>query len=52
MRPRGIFVGESVDHAVAEAAFIIEHIMRNAEPVGDGLGVVDVLPRAAARRCA
>ena len=30
---------------VAEAAFIIEHIMGDAEPVGDLLGIVDVLAR-------
>ena len=45
--PGGIFVGELVDHAGAEAAFIIEHIMGDAEPVADGLGVVDILARAA-----
>ena len=48
--PRGIFVGELVDHAGAEAAFVIEHIMGDAEPVADGLGVVDVLPGAARAR--
>ena len=48
--PRGIFVGELVDHAGAEAAFIVEHIMGDAEPVADGLGIVDVLPGAAAAR--
>ena len=46
--PARIFVGEAVDHAVAEAAFVIEHIMGDAEPVGDGLGVVNVLAGAAA----
>ena len=35
---------------VAEAAFIVEHVMGDAEPVGDGLGIVDVLPRAAGAR--
>ncbi len=43
----GIFVEEAVDHPFAEAGFIIEHIMGDSEPVGDRLGVVNVLPRAA-----
>ena len=50
MRPARIFVDEAVDHAVAEAAFIIEHVMGDAEPVGDRLGVVDVLAGAAGAR--
>ena len=48
----GIFVDEAVDHAVAEAAFIIEHVMGDAEPVGDHLRVIDVLARAAGARSA
>jgi hypothetical protein len=44
--PGGIFVGELVDHAGAEAAFIIEHIMGDAEPVAYGLGIIDVLAGA------
>ena len=48
--PGGIFVGEPVDHAAAKAAFVIEHIMGDAEPVADGLGIVNVLPRAARAR--
>ncbi len=43
----GIFVGEMLDHAFAEAAFIIEDVMRDAEPVGDGASIIYVLPRAA-----
>ena len=43
----GIFVDELVDDAGAEAAFIVEHVMRDAEPVGDHLRVVNVLPGAA-----
>ena len=42
-----IGVGEIRDHGLAEAAFIIEHIMRNADGFGHALGVVDVLARAA-----
>ena len=48
--PGDIIVGEAIDHAVAEAALIIEHIMRDAEPVGDGARIADVLPGAAAAR--
>ena len=36
-----------LDHAVAEAAFVVEHVMRDAQPVGDHARVVDVLPGAA-----
>ena len=46
----GIFVGEAVDHAGAEAAFVIEHVMGDAEAVGDGLGIVNVLAGAARAR--
>ena len=48
--PMRIFVDEAVDHALAEAAFVIEHIMGDPEPVGDHLGVVDVLAGAAGAR--
>ncbi len=48
--PARIFVGEALDHAVAEAAFIVEDIMGDAEPLGDRLGVVNVLARAAGPR--
>ena len=47
-----IFVDEAVDHAFAEAAFVIEHVMGDAEPVGDLLRVVDVLAGAAGAACA
>ena len=43
----GIGVGEILDHIFAEAAFVIEHIMGNAERVGDALGVIDILAGAA-----
>ncbi len=46
----GIFVDEAVDHAAAKPAFIVEHVMGDAEPVGDRLRVVDVLSRAARAR--
>ena len=37
-----IAVGEILDHALAEAAFVIQHIMGNAEALGHALGVIDV----------
>src|SRR6185369_8505269 len=43
-----IFVGETVDHIGAEARFMVEHIMGNAEPVADGAGIADVAAGAAA----
>jgi hypothetical protein len=46
-----IFVDETVDYAVPETAFIVEHVMRDAEAVGDLPGVVDILP-GATRTCA
>ena len=42
-----VAVGEIVDHRFAEAALVVEHVMRNADPLGDVAGVVDVLPGAA-----
>ncbi len=48
----GIFVDEAVDHAAPEAACVIEHVMGDAEPVGDLLRIIDVLPGAACARAA
>lgn len=45
-----IFVDEPVDHSGAEAALVVEHVMREPKPVGDLLRVVDVLPGAARAR--
>ena len=42
-----VAVGKIVDHGFAEAAFVVEHVMRNADPLGDVAGVVDVLAGAA-----
>ena len=42
-----IFVDEAIDYPASEAALIIEHIMGDAEPVGDLLCVVNVLAGAA-----
>ena len=52
VRPARIFVDEAVDHAIPEAAFVIEHVMRDAEPVGDLLRVVNVLAGATCARAA
>src|SRR6185503_16860881 len=50
--PVRIFVDEPVDHALAEAAFVIEHVVRDAQPVRDHLGIIDVLAGAAGARAA
>src|SRR5579864_704262 len=42
-----IGIGEIVDHVGAEALFVIEHVMRDAERLGDTRRVVDVLAGAA-----
>ncbi len=42
-----IAVGEAVDHRLAEARFVIEHVMRDAERLGDTARVVNVLAGAA-----
>src|SRR6185503_15898938 len=42
-----VAVGKIVDHGFAEAAFIVEHVMWNADPFGDIAGVVDVAAGAA-----
>ena len=42
-----ITVGEIVDHAFAEPAFIVEDVMRNPQALGHVAGVVNVLPGAA-----
>ena len=43
----GIACGEIVDHLFAEAILIVEHIMRNADPLGDIARIMDVLAGAA-----
>ena len=43
-----IFVGEVGDHGVAKGAFIIEHIMSDADAVRDRARVAYILARAAA----
>ena len=42
-----VALGETVDHRFLEAALIVEHVMRNADALGDRARVVDVLTRAA-----
>ncbi len=47
VRPGEIFVGEIVDHLGAEAAFVVEHVMRDPQPVAHRARVADVAPGAA-----
>jgi len=42
-----VAVGEIVDHLFAKAALVIEHVMRDADPLGDVAGIVNVAPGAA-----
>jgi hypothetical protein len=42
-----IALGERIDHRLAKALLVIEHVMRNAERLGDAAGIVDVLAGAA-----
>ena len=42
-----ITAGEAVDHLLAEALFVIEHIMRDVELRRDAAGIVNVLAGAA-----
>ena len=44
---RGVAVGEIVDHRLAKAVLVVQHVMRNADPLGDIARVVDILPGAA-----
>ena len=41
-----IAFGEALDHRFLEAALVVEHVVRNAEALGDRAGVVDVLAGA------
>ncbi len=38
---------ERIDHRLAEALFVVEHVVRNAERLGDAARIVDVLAGAA-----
>ena len=41
-----VTVREPVDHRFLEAALIVEHVMRNADALGDRTGVVNIAARA------
>ena len=41
-----IGIGEILNHRIAKGAFVIQHIMGNANPVGHIAGIIDVLPSA------
>ncbi len=45
--PGEIFVGESLDHFLAKGALVVEHVVREAEPVGDRARVADIVAGAA-----
>ena len=45
-----VAVGEIVDHALPEARFVVQHIVRKPRPLGDPAGIADVLPCAAGAR--
>jgi hypothetical protein len=42
-----VAVGKIVDYGFAEAAFIVEHVVRDADPLCDVAGIVDVATGAA-----
>ena len=42
-----VALGKGVDHGLAEAVLVVEHVMRNADALGDIARVVDVLAGAA-----
>ena len=44
---RRVALGEAVDHRFLEARLVVEHVMRNADALGDRTRVVDVAARAA-----
>ena len=44
---RGVAVGEIVDHRFTKPALVVQHVVRDADPLGDVAGVVDVLAGAA-----
>ena len=47
---RQIFVGEAIDHRFAEARFMVEHIMRDAQPIAHRARIANVAA-GAARPC-
>ena len=42
-----IFVGELLDDFLAKCAFMVEHVMRDPEPVGHCARIADIVARAA-----
>ena len=44
---RHVAFGEAVDHHLLEAALVVEHVVRDAEPIGNLAGVKYVLARTA-----
>ena len=42
-----VALGEAGDHLLAEAALVVEHVMRDADRLRDAAGIVDVLAGAA-----
>ena len=44
---RGIAFGEGLDHRLLEAGLVVENVMRNADTLGDGAGVINILAGAA-----
>jgi len=48
--PGNIIIGEAVDHRIAKPALVIEDIMCDAERVGDGARIADVLSGATGTR--
>jgi hypothetical protein len=42
-----IFIGETLHHAGPERSFMVEHVVGDAQPVGNGPRVADILPGAA-----
>src|ERR1700733_1685243 len=44
---RDIAVSKIVDDGLTKAAFVVQHVMRDADPLGDIARIMDVLPGAA-----
>src|SRR5205807_5712096 len=42
--PRRVAFGEAVDHRLLEAVLVVQHVMRDPDALGDGAGVMNVLP--------
>jgi hypothetical protein len=45
--PGEVIVGKALDHVFAKARLVIEHIVGNAQAIGDGARIADVVARAA-----